>query len=248
MDQPKRTEIFSGEEIEDAIAAGLSAMGLTRDQVTVEVLDEGSRGILGIGSKPARVRLLPIPRPDPTPPPVASVATIEPVAELQPEPPAGEETPDVTAVAREMMAELLKRLGFDAEVEVSQAERAPDEDTAPIILDVYGAGVDELIGRKGDTLAALQEITRLMVGKRLGQRTNLIVDVEGYKQRRERNLRSLARRMAEQAAQTGRRAYLEPMSPYERRIIHLELREHPDVETISVGDGPRRRVTIVPKT
>jgi spoIIIJ-associated protein len=276
MDQPKRTGIFSGDDVEQAVSTGLKAMQLTRDRVEVEVLEEGSRGILGIGSKPARVRLSWLPQPKAGPPVIVEPEreespAIEPEAlapeaeaepELEPEPEPAEpsgisfeeldlDPPDESesaSVGYEMLMGMLRRMGFgDVNIEISQADPAPDEDTAPMVLDIYGSGVDALIGRRGQTLAALQRILRLMVGKRLERRANLIVDVEGYRQRRERNLQNLARRMAKQAISSGRRAYLEPMSPYERRIVHLELREHPDVHTESVGEGNRRRVTIVPR-
>jgi spoIIIJ-associated protein len=104
-----------------------------------------------------------------------------------------------------------------------------------------------LIGRKGETLAALQRIVRLIVGSRFARWVHLVVDVDGYKQRREESLRRLAGRMAEEAVRSGRTVVLEPMPPYERRIVHLALREDVDVRTQSVGTGNRRRVTIIPQ-
>jgi spoIIIJ-associated protein len=150
-------------------------------------------------------------------------------------------------VARDVLAELLERMGFAAEVHIHQAEPAPDEEEGPLVLDVRGPGVDALIGRRGETLAALQRIIRLIVGRRMAERVNLVVDVDGFKQRRERNLRRLAARMAERAVQSGRTVALEPMSAYERRIVHLALRDRTDVRTESVGTGYRRRVTIIPQ-
>jgi spoIIIJ-associated protein len=96
-------------------------------------------------------------------------------------------------------------------------------------------------------LNAFQYVASLMVGKEVQQWVQLVVDVEGYRSRRESQLRRMARRMAEQALKTGRRQVLEPMSSNERRIIHLELREHPAVTTESVGEDPHRKVTIIPK-
>jgi len=229
MDQ---AEVFSGTDVEEAIAAGLAALGLARDEVEVEVLDEGSRGVLGIGSRPARVRLTPVPPPAP-----------EPAATTPPSPP---EEPEPAEVARSVLAELLEHMGFTADIRLHRAEPASDEEEGPLVLDVYGPGVNALIGRKGETLAALQRIVRLIVGRRLTERMNLVVDVEAYKQRRERNLRRLAQRMAEQAVQSGRTVVLEPMPPYERRIVHLALRDSPLVRTESTGAGNRRRVTIIP--
>lgn len=230
-----KEQIFSGANVEKAVAAGLTALGLVREQVEVEVLDQGAHGILGIGSRPARVRLKPLARP---PAEVASTPrpSVSPPAE-----------PDVAGVAQAVLAELLQRLGFVGEIRVHQAEPASDEEESPLVLDVYGPGADELIGRKGETLAALQHVVRLMVGRRTSGQVNLVLDVEGYKERRGRNLRRLAQRMADQAIKTGRTVTLEPMPAYERRIVHLALRDHPQVTTQSVGVGERRRVTIIPR-
>jgi spoIIIJ-associated protein len=103
-----------------------------------------------------------------------------------------------------------------------------------------------LIGRQAETLNALQYLSSLIVSKEIGHSIPLIVDVEGYRARREQQLRQLARRMADQATKTGRRQVLEPMPANERRLIHLELRDNPDVTTESIGEEPRRKVTIIP--
>jgi len=229
-------EVFSGENVEKTIAAGLAALGLTREQVEIEILDEGSRGVLGIGARPARVRLTPI-----------LPTAYEPPASTMPEALAPSKEPDPVEVAQSILAELLEQMGFTADIRTRQAEPASDEEEGPLVLDVYGPGVDALIGRKGETLAALQRIVRLIIGRRMTSRVNLVVDVEGYKQRRERNLRRLAKRMAEKAVESGRTIALEPMPAYERRIVHLALRDRTDVRTESVETGYRRRVTIIPQ-
>jgi spoIIIJ-associated protein len=105
-----------------------------------------------------------------------------------------------------------------------------------------------LIGRKGETVSALQYIARLIIAKQVGHGVDLVVDVQGHKKRREEQLRRMAQRMAEQAVERGRTMTLEPMPANERRIIHLELRDHPRVTTESVGDGTQRKVTIVPRS
>lgn len=158
-----------------------------------------------------------------------------------------EEADEALRVARETLEELLQKMKIKAEVEAEWG--APDEDgePRPLVLDVLGDDLSMLIGRKGETLSALQYITRLIACKRLNRGVHVIVDVEGYKQRREEQLRRLAQRMAEQAVQRKRQMSLEPMPANERRIIHLELRNHPDVRTESVGEGDRRKVTIIPK-
>ncbi len=116
-----------------------------------------------------------------------------------------------------------------------------------MLVNIEGEDLSILIGRRSETLNALQYIASLIVGRRLNRWTPMIIDVQGYRQRRERQLRMLARRMADQAVHTGRRQVLEPMPPNERRVIHLELRDHPLVITESIGEDPHRKVTITPK-
>lgn len=234
------SKIFFGETVDAAIAAGLTALRLPREAVEIEILDEGSRGILGIGARMARVRLTPRVVPEAIPAPAPPPAPTPLVLPAAPESPAAE-------VARSTLADLLRLLGFSAEIQVHTAETATDEEMATLVLDIQTAGADTLIGPRGETLAALQHILRLLVNRRMGRMVNLVVDVQGYKERRAQNLRRLAERMAGQAVRSGRTVYLEPMPPYERRIIHLALRDRPDVTTQSIGEGNRRRVTIIPR-
>jgi len=146
----------------------------------------------------------------------------------------------------ETLQEILGKMGINASVEASYAEPADENESGPLVLQVTGKDLGVLIGRRGETLAALQYITRLIVSRELQRRTDLVVDVEHYKARREQRLQSLALRMAKQATQRGRTINLEPMPAYERRIIHLSLRDRTDVYTESVGEGENRKVTIVP--
>jgi spoIIIJ-associated protein len=134
-----------------------------------------------------------------------------------------------------------------AQVDVRRAEPAAGEKEPPLVLDVRGPGTDVLIGPRGKTMAALQHITRLIVGQEVAGRVHLVIDVEGFKARRAKSLHRLAHRMAEQAIHTDRTVVLEPMPPHERRVIHLALRDHPDVVTESVGERDRRKVTIIPR-
>jgi spoIIIJ-associated protein len=123
-----------------------------------------------------------------------------------------------------------------------QSEEAADEQA--VLVDIQGDDLSILIGRRSETLNALQYLASLIVGKEVGHWVSLVIDVQGYRSRRERQLRQLARRMADQAIHTGRRQVLEPMPANERRLIHLELRDHPQVATESIGDEPNRKVTI----
>jgi spoIIIJ-associated protein len=236
----------TGADVEAAIAAGLARLGVDQDAVEIEVLDEGSRGVFGLGARETRVRLTPKPEAAPHRDPVVST---EPVAPPVPEPAdhTAEERDDIE-VARGVLVELLELLDMeDAHVDVRQAEPAADEKEPPLVLNVHGPDADALIGRRGNTLAALQHITRLIAGRELAGRVHLVVDVDGFKARREKSLRRLAQRVAQQAVKTDRTVVLEPMPPYERRIIHLALRDHPHVTTQSVGEGDRRKVTIIPQ-
>jgi len=115
------------------------------------------------------------------------------------------------------------------------------------VLNITGEDLGILIGRRGETLRALQYLVRLMVSHRLKHWTNLVVDVENYLIRRRRSLESLANRVADQAVRAGRVQALEPMPAYERRLVHIALRKNPKVTTESIGEGERRKVTIVPK-
>ena len=263
--ETKREIESSGSDVEKAIAAGLEVLGVGQDVVKIEVLDEGSRGVLGIGARLARVRLMVEATPTveeeepsaPTPvsAPVQTAAAPEsfPTAEAAglsieapsaPEMTVEEELRSVAPVARQTLEELLEKMGVHARVEDYIKSPQDEEDYHKLVLNVRGRDLGMLIGRRGETLNALQYLTRLIVGREVERRVNLVVDVEGYRVRRERSLRQLAQRMAERVVATGRRQVLEPMSPAERRVIHVELRHHPDVTTESIGQGESRKVTI----
>jgi len=216
----------SAPTVEEAVTKGLAELGKAEDEVEIEVLDPGSRGLLGIGAKDALVRL----------------SFVEPEEEAPP-PEEG-----VEQIGRETLQELLAKIGVKAGVSIRPEEEVPpDEDAPPFILDITGDDLGVLIGRRGQTLQALQYITRLIVSREVQRWVNLVVDVERYKLRREKSLRQLAQRMAERVAFGGQPVALEPMPPNERRIIHLTLRDHPIVTTKSIGKGDQRKVTIVLK-
>lgn len=238
-----------GVDVESAIAKGVQELGVSRDQVMVEVLEEPSRRLLGLGAKPARVRLTVIRAPE-TPNRVAEQADALPFEdedELDAVPPASEqEMAEAAQKGEAVLHKLLRAMGIRATITAQPAQKHSGE-PQHWTLDVRGPDLSELIGRRGETLAALQYITRLIVSRQLGRRAHLVVDVDGYKARREEMLRRLALRMAEQAIQRGRTVSMEPMPPHERRIVHLTLKNNPDVSTESVGEGDNRKVTIVPR-
>ena len=155
---------------------------------------------------------------------------------------------NITEVARGVLEALLEKMGMAASV-VAQAEEvvAEGEAPAPVLFDIEGDDLGILIGRRGQTLACLQFILRLIVGHQTKTWLPIVVDVEGYKQGRFEKLQALACRLAEQVKDRREPFTLEPMPAYERRVIHLALADHPDVTTESVGLGEARKVVIRPK-
>lgn len=251
MDKESKSIEISAANIEAAIAEGLAQLGVSRDQVRIEVLDQGSRGVLGFGARNAVVRLTLL---APSPAEAEAIASqeepISPTEPAEPQPAVepSEARPPADVVALEVLGELLNLTGIQATVRIRQDEDTPTgEDAPPFVLDVMGNDLGVLIGRRGQTLHDLQFVTRLIVSREVGEWVRLIVDVEKYKVRREKALRQLANRLAERVVLTHQPIALEPMPPHERRVIHVTLRDHPIVATESVGQGDRRRVTIIPK-
>jgi spoIIIJ-associated protein len=158
------------------------------------------------------------------------------------------ETDDETA-AKEIVQELLTKMGYEAEIYVTENPSTvplSDEDPPTIFVDVLGQDLGFLIGRRGDHLAQLQYMVNLLSNKRIGDWTRVIIDIEGYRARREEALVGLADRVARQVSRSRRSIMLEPMPPNERRIVHLCLRQNPDVTTESTGEGSNRRITVHP--
>jgi len=170
-----------------------------------------------------------------------------PSPELSSPLPSDSEAEHIQQVACETLAELLEKMKIKAQVSGAWSDPAEAGEARPLILEVSGDDLGILIGPRGETVAALQYITRLIISKEVGEGVNVVIDVEGHRRRREEQLRRMARRMAEQVVQRQRTMTLEPMPPAERRIVHLELRDHPAVYTESVGEGDKRKVTIIPK-
>ena len=145
-----------------------------------------------------------------------------------------------------IVSKLIHHLGMKAQVSAHYDESSTD-DRRTIQVDIRGDNLSALIGRHAETLTAFQHIASLMVGKQTQQWVQLVVDVEGYRDRRDKQVRQLALRMVDQVIKTGRKATLEPMTASERRAIHIELRGHPAVTTESTGEEPHRKVVILPK-
>ncbi len=258
----KKLEIeVRGADVEKAIEAGLQKLGVNRSEVIIDVIDEGSRGLLGIGSRDAVVRLVSLSSPEPTPKPVRKPAASTPKPQPKPvakdtavaaksngsEGEVKEIDPEEKEAALEVVTTLLDKMGVEAKITPSVSE--PDDLTGRRILvfDVEGDDLGVLIGPRGETLNAMQYLARLMVGNRLQRRATFVVDVEGYRRRRQQALARLAERMAKKVISRRRAVSLEPMPPHERRIIHMTLRDSDEVYTQSSGEGKRRKVRILPK-
>ncbi|MDF1500472.1 MAG: Jag N-terminal domain-containing protein [Anaerolineales bacterium] len=232
--------------VDEAIAQGATELGLPEEALEIEILDEGGGGLFGLGSRQARVRLtVRSAEGQPSAAPVASESPAE--TEDRIEDTDLDEEAEALRITRDTVEELLQRMNIQAEVDAYWGEADTPGKIKPLHVEIHGDDLSILIGRRGKTLSALQYITRLIVGKELKRPVSVMIDVEGYRERREQQLRRLARRMATQAVETSRTMSLEPMPAYERRIVHIELRGDPQVETLSVGEGKRRKVTIVPK-
>ena len=226
----------------------------------IDVVSEGKGGLLGIGSEPAVVRVT-LPDADDEP-------TADDDAEMDDEPQPDalsdflpfadefddydddddleeeEEIHEVVRVGYDVLSTLLGKMGVSADVYL----RDPyDGDSEGPVFEIEGEDSGLLIGARGDTLRALQFIVSFLVSRRLGERTNLMVDVEGYQQRRYDSVANLARRVAQRVEQSGRAIPLEPMPPNERRQVHMALADHAAVVTESEGYGDSRKVVVQPK-
>jgi spoIIIJ-associated protein len=219
---------ISAKTVDEAIEKALDEMGLMRDEVKVTILSEGkSGGIFGIGAEEARVK----------------------VERLTPDPNKADIVPnDLAKTAQETLETLLKLMEVDGTVVLnSLPDENTDEPGEPISFNIEGEDLGILIGRRGQTLAALQYILRIIVGHQTTNWVPITVDAEGYKDRRLEALKALAIRMADTVKTRGTPFTLEPMPPYERRIVHLALVDHPAVFTESIGEGESRKVVIRPK-
>jgi spoIIIJ-associated protein len=270
MSQEKTTLEVIAPTVEEAVQKGLAQLNLPQSAVEVEVLDAGSRGLFGIGSRQARIRLaikpqamggfpaprMPVEAPRPSTSARAATTSREapsreaavreaPVRE-EAEPQAEEApiTDETLRVATQVVTELLEKMKVRAKVNATYRAPEDDQDEQVVLVNVEGNDLSILIGRRSETLNAIQYIASLIICKQLDAWVPIMIDVQGYRARRERQLRQIARRMADQAIHTGRRQVLEPMPANERRLIHLELRDHPEVATESIGDEPNRKVTI----
>ncbi|MCZ0938609.1 MAG: Jag N-terminal domain-containing protein [Caldilineaceae bacterium] len=276
---------YRAKTVEAAVNEGLRQLGVSRDDIEIEVIDEGSRGILGIGASDAHVRLTRRIEDLPLAAQAEEASTVSEltasVAETVPEYETPGELESTTAddpgpveddvapisaadsdsaanveedegdaeledLAFDLLNQMLVHLGIEAEIEVSWQDNPEDSDRA-LCLNVVGEESGVLIGRNGETLASMQYLIRLMVNQEIHRWKNIVVDIDGYKQRRAEQLSQLAHRLAEQVVASGRPASLEPMPASERRLVHIALRDHEHVYTSSTGEDTRRKVQILLK-
>ncbi|TET41207.1 MAG: protein jag [Elusimicrobia bacterium] len=223
---------FSGKNVEEAIEKGLKELGLSRDDVEVKILDEGKAGLFGLmGASPAKIKLIVKP---------LKGLKAEEKGKATQEKLSGVNLISAQKKVKEELNEILKLMGMEAEVTTSlEGEK--------VVADIKSENGAILIGKKGQTLNALQLIVNLIVNRDEKTRTKVIVDTENYRQRRENALVKMAGEVADEVKSKGRSRELEPMNPAERRVIHLALKDDRDVETTSQGEGNFRRVVVSPK-
>lgn len=238
---------FSGKTTDDAIAKALAELGLERDDIAVEIVERGKTGFLGIGAVEAVVRVSYDGEEEPAPAPVAEKKPEAPKAEApKAESKPAQEKPkkerrSAGAQAEEtekFLSGLLERMGVEAQIEISPREGGG------LNVNLTGAGIGAVIGRRGETLDAIQHLVNYTVNRGSDKRSHINVDAENYRAKREDSLVHLAEKMAAKAVKYQRSMALEPMNSYERHIIHAALQDNENVTTSSIGAEPNRRVVV----
>jgi spoIIIJ-associated protein len=212
-----------GRNLEEAVKKACELLQTSREDLSVEILENGSSGFLGIGARKARIR--------------AALKEAAPLAVPKISPPAGEN--GLGGKAQAALKGLLEHLDMEARVEMK-------EDGERIYLNIQGDGGGLLIGRKGQTLDALEYLVNKMVHKDQEGKKRIVVDTENYRTRREESLVKLAQRLGERARQLGRPVTISPMNAHDRRIVHLALQNDKSLRTRSTGTGLYRKVIISP--
>ena len=200
---------MTGKTVDAAVNKALLELGATLEEAEIEVLEDGAKGIFGLGSKDARVRV--------------SV----------PEKGCAEK-------AKAFVSMIMDKMGLEATVTAEETEDS-------VNLEIEGENMGLVIGRRGDTLDAISYLPTLVANKGQEKHSRIVIDTENYREKRKATLENLARRMATTAVKQRRNVSLEPMNPYERRIVHEALQGNDEVNTFSVGDDPYRKVVISPK-
>lgn len=239
--------------VESAVELALMELGVTRDKVNVEIIEEGSKGFLGIGAKEAVVNVTlkeasksektktakPIKKETKKESTQPASKKARPKREVKPLTP--EQAKDACEKATAFLENVFESMSIDVKVNAV----LEGEDTILVKLDGENIGI--VIGKRGDTLDALQYLTSLVVNKKSESYIKVTLDTENYREKRNEALLGLSQRLASKVARTGRKYTLEPMNPYERRIIHSALQNSEEVTTYSIGQEPYRKVVIAPK-
>ncbi len=249
----------TGRTEDEAIASALRELGMERDDVSVEILERAKSGFLGIGAVPARIRVSWETPDAPAEEPKAEVTAPEmkkPAAEPEkaaaepkkaaaeekkpaaPAVPAPADEPEDAAAVRSFLDGLLKHMDIEAEISITEREGGG------LNVDLSGPGMGAVIGRRGETLDAIQHLTNYAVNHGTDKRLRISVDAENYRAKREESLTKLAEKMAEKAIKYKRSMALEPMNSYERHVIHTALQNYEGVTTASTGAEPNRRVVV----
>ncbi len=195
----------SGKSVEEALRLALIELDASREQVEIEVLEEGSKGFLGLGAKETKIRV--------------------------------SKKNSVTDVAYNFLSSLLKEMHIPAEIEIALVQEA-------LNINIIGEDMAILIGKRGQTLDSLQYLVSLVVNKERDDYLRVVLDTENYRAKRKETLEGLAEKLASKVKKSRKNVILEPMNPYERRIIHSALQNNPNVSTKSEGDEPYRKVVI----
>ena len=229
---------FEGKTKEEAISKASDALGVSEDQLDVEVLSYGSTGIFGlVGVKKAKIKVT---LPESPEPKIKVTLPKLPVAEIKERLPSAEAPEEVAELAKGALEEIISFIVDGATVSV---QTTPDR----IRLKVKGGNSALLIGKHGRTLDALQYIVHRIVHKKQKNKVRVTIDVEGYRNRRKDSLTQLALRLGEKVKRSGRPATISPMNAYDRRIIHVALKDHAGVRTQSTGTGSLRKLIIYPQ-
>ncbi len=228
----------SGKTEEAAIAAALEELGLDRDDVSVEIVERAKSGFLGIGASPAVIRVQ-YEAPDEeqeAAPTETQAPAAEPEASVEPAAPADE--PESYARIRAFVSGLLEHMGIQAQIDITA------RDNGGVNVNLSGSGMGAVIGRRGETLDAIQHLTNYAVNRGSDKHMHISVDAESYRAKREESLVRLAEKMAAKAVKYKRSMALEPMNSYERHVIHTALQDYEGVTTSSTGTEPNRRVVV----
>ena len=245
----------SGKTEDEALASALKELGLERDDVSVEIVERAKSGFLGIGASPAVIRVeYEVPdepemkaetKPEPVRETKAPKTERAPKSEKAPkaaeapaEPAAPRYTEGVKAETESFLRGLLERMGVKAEITIS------DRDNGGLLVELSGPGMGAVIGRRGETLDAIQHLTNYAVNRGSEKRCHISVDAESYRAKREESLVRLAEKMAAKVVKYKRSMALEPMNSYERHVIHTALQNFEGVSTSSTGTEPNRRVVV----